>query len=925
MHVCRYRFLREKEYIRMNIMKTDLLLLNNKIMKDDAENQTSVAAQVPSTVQPQAGMKALMFQGIQNLMANPELAREVGVNGENNGDASEDKDAAKSYVAPFSSNIAFQGKFKTIAAATLLAATAALTSCEKYYIETPPAENKTEVTVTVTNQNEMASLINLMQNYFTQALLQGQMNYELWAQYMEDSNAWRQQVNEKLDNMTFILQSIESLMYDANGKLDENNALTKTYIAMLEDKGYSYSQAIQIITQGLDKVIEALGLIHQDLGVLIAQGEAAAQERALQNDMLYDIMITGQATKEGIDALNENMTDTRNTMINIAQGFAEQLNKLGSDVTDAIGYLAQQNNCTREQVIKSLQALGIKIDNNTAAQYITAGMLQGQLAGIQHELQRQTRELKGIKLDMSDLKNYAKEVLEVTKSIEGRIGVFMEDFATFAQQANDAWARLETLASKANVTLDEINAAHKEYKAAIEQIKGIVLQISQDTKSISEKMVTKEDFLKAMGIQTAVLDRALQFLGYTVAEYSTWNADRIIAAFKKAINGQNELIDKNGKKLDEISDKLGQLIIDGDLSAIKELLQGIYDKLSAFVEDWAKSRDAFMTALAQLQADVKAIREEEKFQSVQLVKLNKGIRGLSSDLKVSTSYLKKIYEKIENNEPLTKEDMEAIAQRLNCSVNASLSQIKALLKTEIGIEKGQSEKLDSIADKLDNLGTISQNILLDLENIDLSKLDTIITKIEALTTAVNNFACQFNNYAKAALKAYGEEIDILKGIKGDIGNVLSKLNTLIVQAKRANTKLSSIDTNLTLLMNQVKSLETKLGRQLTADELDTVLSKHDAENQAFYADLIKNVNINPADYSSLEAYLKAIYDVLVTGQKETNNNLVNIFEWLKNHPDRAQDIIDAINNKEFNVIVTCQHECDCNNKWVDESEITVIS
>ena len=91
----------------MNIMKTNMLLLDNKILKEDAENTATIAAPVPSPAQAQAGMNALMFQGMKNLMANPELAREVGVMNDESADNTNET-TAKSQNAP--SNIAFQGR-----------------------------------------------------------------------------------------------------------------------------------------------------------------------------------------------------------------------------------------------------------------------------------------------------------------------------------------------------------------------------------------------------------------------------------------------------------------------------------------------------------------------------------------------------------------------------------------------------------------------------------------------------------------------------------------------------------------------------------------------------------------------------------------------------------------------------------------------
>ena len=98
-------------------MKTNMLSLNNKFLKEDAGN-TPVETPIPSTTDPQKGMKALSFLGMQNLMANPKLAQEVGVINNN-------------------SDMSFKGgkfanaaKVSTMVLGTAMAA-AALTSCDK--------------------------------------------------------------------------------------------------------------------------------------------------------------------------------------------------------------------------------------------------------------------------------------------------------------------------------------------------------------------------------------------------------------------------------------------------------------------------------------------------------------------------------------------------------------------------------------------------------------------------------------------------------------------------------------------------------------------------------------------------------------------------------------------------------------------------
>lgn len=115
----------------MNIMKTNVLSMDNKIKKENAAPQM-VQASIPARVQSNIGMKALMFQGMQNLMSNPMLAKETGVMKDE--PKADETNSAKSYVAPYSSNIAFQGTFAKTAKAVSLAALLALipASCSKY-------------------------------------------------------------------------------------------------------------------------------------------------------------------------------------------------------------------------------------------------------------------------------------------------------------------------------------------------------------------------------------------------------------------------------------------------------------------------------------------------------------------------------------------------------------------------------------------------------------------------------------------------------------------------------------------------------------------------------------------------------------------------------------------------------------------------
>ena len=136
----------------MNINANELLLLNKKIKFGEGVNSgvntsdpgksAAVLAPAPESNGPQSGMNALMFQGLNNVTTNPTLATELKVMNEAAPQQTEDK-AANEYIAPYKSNLAFQGKaskMKTLAMAALmglatLGASSALTSCDdKEYI-----------------------------------------------------------------------------------------------------------------------------------------------------------------------------------------------------------------------------------------------------------------------------------------------------------------------------------------------------------------------------------------------------------------------------------------------------------------------------------------------------------------------------------------------------------------------------------------------------------------------------------------------------------------------------------------------------------------------------------------------------------------------------------------------------------------------
>ena len=150
----------------MNINANELLLLNKKVrFGEDTEKPTQQQIVEQPTTQetaPQAGMNALMFQGMSNVVSNPQLAANLNAMRE---EVSNEQPAANNQdeTAPLKTNVAFQGKaskFKGMAMSALmgLMTLGALSSMQSCTL----AEQHQEVTVDMSTLMEMINELKAM-------------------------------------------------------------------------------------------------------------------------------------------------------------------------------------------------------------------------------------------------------------------------------------------------------------------------------------------------------------------------------------------------------------------------------------------------------------------------------------------------------------------------------------------------------------------------------------------------------------------------------------------------------------------------------------------------------------------------------------------------------------------------------------------
>ena len=772
----------------MNIMKTNMLLLeNNKILKEDTGN-TTVEAPVPATKEPQAGMNALSFLGMKNLMANPKLAMGVGVMNDKMAEMS----SADSYVAPYSSNIAFQGKFGNVSYT---------------------AEKTAKKAVNKISQALPASLIALS------ALLPSAL-----ALTSCDKDINVSQSTTVIVDMTAMVAAIDALRaeIEANSKADAEQQKA---------------------------ILEAL---RQALAVLM-QMQAQMEAQSLTMENFKELMLgKTSAIIEAIMTLqNINESSARAIIATIVEAFEKGDINFQQAMAQIIALLTQNNE-----------------------------LLESILSEVQNGLKAQQEY-------MDSLLNIANEINKNGK-------------ASLIQQ---------------QMMLAQNNALIMQNNVLIAQ---------------GQKLLQKADELNMSVQQLSVI---AQFIGKSIEDVIKMSKDEIIAAINaknidlenlnNILNNINNGITNNTMTIEEAANLILSLLgdVNQNLDDIKAMLKQHFEKYDIDMEK-------LLSIVIDTNKDVKEIKNDVKNFAATA-------NSMSVDIKNMSEYLRDIRLKLQNGITIDNSQLEELLKRIHATQEMSTEEILKRLDAYLEKMDAQADKLDNIYNQLTKLGyVVSNDVINAINNIgdDLQGLDAIADKLDELIAAVQVLTKSFDLYAKNALKAHEDEIDLLNEIKdalGDVDAIKNQIDVLIQKANNAEEQRNNLEEYLKALLNKAKDIEDKLGRIPTVEEFDIMLSKHDAANQEFYANLIKEAGLNPADFSNIEELLKAIKEALGDFQKTTNALLADILAKLdamdKNAPDyneKLDQIIELMKNFKFE----CNCKCDCDhNTTIHEGVIDIIS
>ena len=860
----------------MNIMKTNMLLLDNKFMKDNADPSSS--APVPSNTQPEAGMKALAFEGLRNLMANPGLAKEVGVS--TNQSMAKDSSA---YVAPYSSNIAFGRNLtagKKVVMALVTAAGLTVAGCEKHEGPGPTYITNTSTTEVNIDLSQLQSMFNSLYNILAEMLLQQKMSYEVFEQIKADLDEMRAQLSVDMNAIKTILntmsQQIFDLNNDVNAGFNENNQYQQMIVSMLE-KFMTRDEAISLINdlwaqikagnlsieQAMEKIFNELHLTNQKLDTIIANQNRNYEELAQQTALLKSIKGDTKEAKEAAKLINQQLVIINNSIIDNSRKMAAGLAKLDGDMNAGFNKAAEAINCTGAQLAEIIKKTGLDIQR---VDTWNAMMITGAINYNTHVTEKVNKELTALRADFNagrlTAEQYAQKMLAVAEGIDIKVGTLAEDFNTYANDMRAASKIAITELKKGNKSLAEIKALTKDVISNQQKAYAMFVLINGNIKKVDIDMNANAQALaKQLGCTYADLKATLMWLGYTEAQIANMNTSAIIKAIQSSSNKEICVL---GGKLDAILDKMdkgtisdkeaiNQIVallenIDKNVAEINSTLKELSQNFSSFYSDYKNNEATQNKYLCQ-------ILKQNQFQSSVLANLKTTAGYMYAKINELTNVANNIYAATQDNTKFNAlmAELKQIKSNGGVDYNKLQEMFNAMGTT---IEKAMNmnaSQLASVIKNFQNTYIATEQKELDIQTAIYNKLDYLGCLIKGKTTDNTGVINAINNLTKA--------------VNNGNTNITKELEAVNTQLTELNKKADKIIDNIAALIVNVKTYGDKIINTYVAGNND-VLAAIKANGKK-----IDVTNKTLAELKTILNNIKPDIKTLADNSKVANTNL----------------------------------------------------
>ena len=839
----------------MNINANELLLLNKKVRFGEEAGkpaQTQIIEQ-PTTQEttPQAGMNALMFQGMNNVVSNPQLANHLNVMKEEVAQEEQPKsNNGQDEVAPLKTNVAFQGKasrFKNIAMSALmglmtLGAGTALQSCT-------PDMNQSQYM-----EFDMTAIMELVAQL--QALMQQMKEQqEITNSELQKMNAYMLQLMQEVQNGNINQEQFYQKMY---AYMIQNEANQEIIIQQLVNNGKSQEDANKLIQdliakvdagiistqQALETIQNLLGDIKGLLGQVISSLTKAENDRAELIDIARDIRDNTNTSNTKLDELisqGKTLIESNNTANAKLDEIKSSIEKANLDSNANFETVVKTLNMNKNQLIGVMLKLGYtqaQIQKMTAAQIIAAINKNTQATKVNNATLNQIlAEVKAGNISAEEASNKIINLLEqIQKSLTEVIAGLNEHYKNDANIAIYL-QKIQTLLQKNNDKTDSTN------------------EILNNVYNLVEKNGNKAD---AMG---------KEILNYIAAVGFEMNRN-----FSKLI----EEVQSGQVKLDDVTTLLNDINanIKKNGEDGKKLGNEILNYLGAVGFEMNRNFTAVLNAINNGTAKLSDIEKLVANLNTLVEKHNEDGKKLGNEI---LNYLGAVGFEMNRN-------FTAVLNAINKGT-AKLSDIEKLVANLNTLVKNHDEKSEKLGNNILNyLGAIGFDMnknftailgAINTGNNGTSELKSLLEKVLAKQDQNMNTV---NTNCKAIIEAMGN-IKVNNNGKVDLSSLEKMMSELLAQSKKNGNILSSINGKTDVLNATTKSI---------LDVLEKETGKNDVR------------------YTNIANLLKAL------GNKIDGKDDKDMLDRLDKVLAKMDEIKDAIKNHKVTVDVTGKIECKCN-------------
>ena len=731
----------------MNINANELLLLNKKVRFGENTEQPiqQQIVEQPTTQEavPQAGMNALMFQGMSNVASNPQLAGNLNVLKEEVVKEEQPKNEQDS-VAPLKTNVAFQGKasrFKNVAMGALmglmtLGSMSALQSCQP------------DVNVSQTVDIDMSTI--------TELISQMQELMKQMKEQQEITNSQLQTIN------SYLLQLMQEVQ---DGNINQEQFYQKMYAYMIQNESNQEIIIQQLVNNG--KSQEEANTLIQDLIAKVESGQISAQEamETIQN-LLGDIkgllgQVISSLTKaendraELIELAKQGNANT-STLIDKANEFIESNNAANTKldgIKDAIEKANMDSNANFETVVKTLK----KNKEQLIGVMLKLGFTQAQIE----------------KMTAAQILAAIKENTQVTKDNNAALNEILTEVKSGKLSAEEASKKILKLLQAIKQSIDEVvvsikNHYHNDANVTIylQKIQALLEKNNEKTDSTNTVLNNLYDLVESQGTKADAMGK--EILNYIAAVGFEMN--RNFGNLIAEVEAGNVKLDSITELLTALNKQVKQNGDDG-----KELGNNILNYLGAIGFDMNRNFTAVLNAINtgnKGTAELKSLLEkvlEKQDQNMDKIDTNGKaiieamgnieIDGVNIDLSSLEEMMSKLLTQAEKNGNILS-NIDGKADVLNLTTKAILAKLEDEAGKNDVRYTNIKNLLKAIGDKID-----AQN---DAELLD--RLDKVLAKLDEIKDAIKNHKVTVDVTGKVECNCNcGQNHE---GILGDIEDIL---------------------------------------------------------------------------------------------------------------------------------------------------------